>query len=159
MSRGGRPVGRVGIKSKLAEYDLNRLGVNPIEEVIKAARELDEIKALALKAYAEFRGVTENSDGGTQYMANAVRCVSEKAQIYLRLARFKHPELSAIAIKDMTEGNESREPMTTRQALSILTQDPFSPQAIKEIDTEKVIEAMDSVIETPFLPSGEANED
>jgi hypothetical protein len=155
LSRGGRPIGAVGIKSKLAEYDLNRLGVNPIEEVVKAAKELDEIKALALKAYAEFRGVTENSDGGTQYMANALRCVSEKAQIYLKLARFKHPELSAVAIKDMSDVNEAKEPMTTRQALTILTQDPFSPKEVREIDTEKIIEAMESNIETPFLPSGE----
>jgi hypothetical protein len=141
-------------RSMLASYDLNRLGVNPIEEAVKAVRELDELKKTALEAFKQMRGYGESGDAGTQYLATAVKCVAEKASINLKLARFKHPELSAVAFKDVSGDHEETKPMTTLDAVNIIKNDPFAPAAVKNANTDDVLKAMESPLETPFLPIG-----
>ena len=154
MAKGAkRPAGSLSARTMLAVYDLNRLGVNPIEEAVKAVKELEEMKQLAIKAFTQMRGYGENGDAGTQYLATAVRCISEKASINLKLAKFKHPELSAVAIKDVTEREETK-PMTTLDAVNIIKNDPFAPQSIQKVNTEDVLRAMDTPLEAPCLPLG-----
>jgi hypothetical protein len=138
----------------LASYDLNRLNVNPIEEAVKAAKELDEIKEMALNAFKTLRGYGDSADSGTSYIATAVKCVSEKAQIHLKLAKFKHPELSAVAFKDLSDGIQDKKPLSTAEAIDILRADPFAPQSIKDVKTEDVLKAMEVPLEAPALPMG-----
>lgn len=131
--------GRPNRTTLLALGDMDRLGVNPIEMLVEVYRE-------AMNAYKTGRGYGEKSDAGSQYLA-----VAGKAAI--DLAKFKHPTLSAIAVKDMTQESE-RAPMTTAEAIDVIKSDPFAPKEIKEIETDKILQAMNSHINTPFLPTG-----
>lgn len=131
--------GRPNKNSLLAHGDMERLGVNPIEMLVEVYRE-------AMNAYKTGRGYGEKSDAGSQYLA-----VAGKAAI--DLAKFKHPTLSAIAVKDMSQESE-KNPMTTAEAIEVIKSDPFAPKEIKEIPSEKILEAMNSQISTPFLPTG-----
>jgi len=125
----------------MAHNDLDRLGANPIEMLVEVYRE-------AMQAYKSGRGITEKADNGAQFLA-----VAGKAAV--DLAKFKHPTLSAIAVKDMTPESESKEPLTTSQAIDVIKADPFAPKEIKEIPTDRIVEAMNSQLNAPFLPSGE----
>lgn len=125
----------------LAHNDLDRLGANPIEMLVEVYRE-------AMQAYKSGRGITDKADNGAQFLA-----VAGKAAV--DLAKFKHPTLSAIAVKDMTPESEGKEPLTTSQAIDVIKADPFAPKEIKEIPTDRIVEAMNSQLNAPFLPSGE----
>lgn len=122
----------------LAHSDLDRLGANPIEMLVEVYRE-------AMTAYKSGRGLTEKGDNGAQFLA-----VAGKAAV--DLAKFKHPTLSAIAVKDMSEGASEKEPLTTAQAIDVIKSDPFAPKDLKEIPTERILDAMNSQINAPFLP-------
>ena len=139
-----RPKNLPNKRSLLAVTDLDRLGCNPIERLV-------ELAEMNVKAFKEFRGYGEKGDAGVGYLSNATR-------IYIELAKFKHPTLSAIAVKDMTDDSETKQPMTTKQAIQTLAADPFAPQALKDIANEDVIDAMSSKIDKPFLPSGNKDE-
>lgn len=138
----------------MAAEDLDRLNINPIEEAIKAAKELDDMKALALEAFNKHRGHGEANDSGTQYLASAIKCITERAAIFVTMAKFKHPTLSAVAIRDVTDNNEAKEPMTTAQAIDIIKSDFFSPDCVKTISTEQVIEAINTNSDNMELPIG-----
>lgn len=131
--------GRPNKNSLLAHSDMERLGANPIEMLVEVYKE-------AMQAYRSGRGYGEKSDAGSQYLA-----VAGKAAI--DLAKFKHPTLSAVAIKDMSE-DSAKAPLSTREAIDVLKSDPFAPKEIKEIPTDRIVDAMKSQINTPFLPSG-----
>lgn len=136
--------GRRNKQALLAIHDLDRLGCNPIEELIKIAQ-------MNVEAYKLQRGLTEKSDAGPAYLANAVRC-------YIELAKFKHPTLSAIAVKDLTEYSTGKEVMNTAQAIDIIKADPFAPKEIKEMPTQRIVDAMKSTIKEPMLPKGKKDE-
>lgn len=141
----------------MASYELDRLGINPIEELYRCINELKDLKEEALRAYKSMRGFSEKSDAGTQYLASAVRAVADQAAIATTLAKFKHPTLSAVAMKDMTDMESSKAPMTTAEAINTLKSDPFAPAGLKEIPTERILDAMKTPLNAPFLPSGNSN--
>lgn len=127
----------------MAQNDLERIGANPIEM-------LNEVYRLSIEAYKSGRGLTDKGDSGASYLA-----VAGKAAV--DMARFKHPTLQAVAIQDITD-KQSGKVMTTTDAVNIMKADPFAPKDIKEIPTERIVEAIDSKIKEPFLPIGEAND-
>ena len=128
-------------RSMFALNDLDRLGINPIEELHNLFKE-------ALKAYHSGRGVTETGDAGTQYLSIAVRIMET-------MAKFKHPTLAALALKDMTEDNNGvRKAITTEEALQIINSDPF---AQRQITAESIIEAAKHGPNDPMLVPGEEN--
>lgn len=134
---------RTGSKNKrsyLAIEDLERLGCNPIEKLL-------EIAQMNIDAYKCGRGLSDRGDAGPQYLANATRA-------YIELAKFKHPTLSAVAIKDLSDDSNTKKPLSTAEAIEVLKKDPFAPKDFKEIPTEKIMDAMSSNIQTPFLPAG-----
>lgn len=149
--------GAISAKSLLASFHLDRLGHNPLEEVIKAIKELDELKSESLRAFKELRGYSSSADAGTQYLATAVKCVTDKAAINLKLARFKHPELSAIAIQDVSDRGDDKAPMTTADAIRVIAADPFAPASIKDVNTDDVIKAMNTHFDAPALPIGKSD--
>lgn len=142
----------------MASYELDRLGINPIEELYRCMGELKALKEEAFSAYKSMRGYGEKNDAGTQYLASAIKAVSDQAAIAKTLAGFKHPTLSAVAVKDMTDNQANKAPMTTAQAVETLKSDPFAPQRLKEIPTERIVEAMKTPLNAPFLPSGNKND-
>lgn len=148
----------IDVRSMMASYELDRLGVNPIEELTRCMNELKDLKNEALAAYKSMRGYGEKNDAGTQYLASAIKAVSDQAAIAKTLAGFKHPTLSAVAVKDVTDSNTSKAPMTTSQAIETLKSDPFAPQSLKEIPTERILDAMNTPLNAPFLPSGNKND-
>ena len=154
----GRPLGRKNIRSYMASDEMDRLKINPIEGAMKAIEELDELISLNIQAYKSMRGSSEKSDEGSAYLANAIRGVTAKKDTYLALAKFRYPTLTAVGIKDLSEGNTDKAPISTHQAIDIIKSDFFAPEEVKSIDTKKVIEAMETHRDRPFLPSGEANE-
>lgn len=141
------PKSRRGKPNKIslnALTDLDRLGINPIEMLWECYQE-------AMKSYREGRGMSDKGDPGSQYLAVATKAATE-------LAGYKHPKLSAIAVKDMTESDQ-RKAITTAQAIAILKADPFATKEVQEIiETKSVVEAMESTIQKPLLPIGEAND-
>lgn len=138
MSGVGR--GRPSRKSILAHNDLERLGANPIEMLIEVYQE-------AMNAYKTARGYSEKGDAGAAYLG-----VAGKAAV--DLAKFKHPTLSAVALKDMTDQTDKK-PLSTAQAIDIIKSDPFAPQDLKDIPTDRIVDAMKSTIKAPALPMGE----
>lgn len=129
-------------RSYLAIHDMERLGINPIEY-------LHEVFQESLKAFKDGRGYSDKGDAGAAYLGVAAKCASD-------LAKFKHPTLSAIALKDMSQSEEGDDKaITTIEAVRILQADPFASEQMKQIDTKRVIEAMESTIEKPTLPKGE----
>lgn len=102
---------RSGSKNKrsyLAIDELDRLGVNPIERLMKIVEELDQIKRTALEAYQTGRGMTEKGDAGPAYLGQAMAATSKKSDIYTTLAKFKHPTLSAIALKEVQQSESEK---------------------------------------------------
>ena len=122
-----------------AMIDFDRLGINPIECLWECFQE-------AMKSYKEGRGMSDKGDPGSQYLAVATKAATE-------LASYKHPKLSAIAFKDLSD-NDTKTPLTTAQAIEILKADPFAPKEIKDISTDRIVNAMNSTIKNPMLPSG-----
>lgn len=116
------------------------MGFNPIEELISLQR-------MAVEAFKTGRGYGETGDAGTAYLAVAVRATET-------LARFKHPTLQAIAIKDMTEGAEGRVAMNTAEALKVMAMDPFA-KPVREVTTEQVLMAKKLGPNDPMLSCGQ----
>lgn len=142
--------------SLLATKDLERIGFNPIEALVQAHRELDDLKAEAFKAYKSMRGYGEKNDAGVGYLSNAIRAVTEQGNIADKIARYKHPQLAAIAVKDLSFDSNQKAPISTQQAIDIIKNDPFAP---KDIPTSQILDAAKSGIHAPFLPSGVKNTD
>lgn len=120
--------------------DLDRLGVNPIEKLV-------ELAEMNVKAFKEFRGYGDKGDAGVGYLSNATR-------IYIELAKFKHPTLSAVAIKDIRDDDEKAQSLTTLDAVKIVQNDVLAPNNIKTVTADQVIDAMQSHLEKPILPTG-----
>jgi hypothetical protein len=137
-----KPLGALNKRTMLAVEDLNRIGINPIEEIAEA---MQFAKKMALK------GGNFDSDGKTdqaQWGALWLRGATE-------LAAFKHPKLSALAIKDLRDDAEANaKPLTTAEAVKIIESDPFK----KPTTSSQVLDAMQSKIQAPFLPSGGKDE-
>lgn len=137
MNKGGRPPGSRARASLLAHAEMDRLGISPIQM-------LKDVYDRSIKAFDDARGYSDKSDAGAGYLSVAGRAAAD-------LAKFKHPTLSAIALKDLTDHNEDKKPMTTQEAIEVIKNDPFSPKSIQASD---VIDAMNSQIKTPLLPGG-----
>lgn len=99
-------------KSLLGTAELERLKLKPIEM-------MRDVFDRALKAYDEHRGVTDKHDPGPAYLSVA-------GQIAAKMAGFRYPTLSAIAVKDVSEVDRIK-PLTTAEAIEIIRNDPFSP--------------------------------
>jgi len=145
LAKSGRNVNHPIKRTLLASADLERLGCNPIEEIHEAM--------LFAKDMTK-KGGTWTEKGTDQ---------SNWAALWLRgaeqLASYRYPKLSAVAIADMGSGqNADKQPLSTAEAIKVLANDPFAPQALKSIDTDQVIDAMAAHIDKPFLPSGNRNE-
>lgn len=147
----GRPLGRKNIRSYMASDEMERLKINPIEGAMKAIEELDELIALNIQAYKSMRGLSEKSDEGSAYLANAIRGVTAKKDTYLSLAKFRYPTLTAIGVKDLGSNAEERKPLNTEQAINILRQDPFFKE---KVETQDVISAMTETREITVLSGG-----
>ena len=141
MSGGGKRIGIPNTKGNkrdfLAIKDLERLGANPIEEIWEA---LQYAKKMTIKGGNWTDKGTDHAVWGGIWLRAATD-----------LAKFKHPTLSAIAMKDMTEDSSKRETLTAEQAMKIIQSDPSYP---KELKTEDVIDAMNTPINNPLLPGG-----
>ena len=134
MSRAGRKPGIPNRTSLLATADMDRLGINPIEM-------LKQVYDEAMEGYRAGRGVSDKADTGAAWLSVARSAASD-------LASFKHPKLSAVAIKDLTQDSDTSRPVTTQEAIEIMKQDPFA------VKTADVIEQIKSSIDTPKLPGG-----
>lgn len=150
----GRPLGRKNIRSYMAAEEMDRLRLNPIEGALKSIEELDELIKMNIDAFKAMRGYSDRQDQGSAYLANAVRAVATKKDTYLTLAKFKYPTLTAIGIKDLSDDSNSKKPLTTAEAIEVLKRDPFATTEFKEIPTDRIMDAMSSNIQTPFLPTG-----
>lgn len=115
--------GRLQKKSFLAIYELEKRGVEPIDMI------LDVYKA-AMKSYLERHG--SQFDPGSPYLSIALKAAE-------RLASYKYPTLTAMAIKDISEADKSAKPLTTAEAIKIIQADPFAPPEIKRIDTNELL--------------------
>jgi hypothetical protein len=135
-----RKKGRGNRLNVLAHADLDRLNANPIEMLVEVYKE-------AMNAYKTARGYSEKGDAGAAYLG-----VAGKAAV--DLAKFKHPTLSAVALKDMTDQTDKK-PLSTSQAIDIIKADPFAPQDLKDIPTDRIVDAMKSTIKAPALPMGD----
>lgn len=141
-----RTKGAKARRTLIAYEDLERLGLNPLEQLM-------ETRKLAMEAFKSFRGMSNNSDAGVGYLGLVMKADIEMVSL-------KYAKLSAIAIKDITNGESSSErSLTTEDAIKIIQSDPFSPPEIKNIDTARVIEVMSATIDKPFLPSGNTIDD
>ena len=107
--------------------DMEKRKIDPLKELVNAIQELDELKQINMGAYKTMRGYSDKGDAGTAYLANAVKCVTEKSTIYLALAKFKYPTLSAVAMKDVSVVQEKSEPIDTAAAIKIIKSDIFAP--------------------------------
>lgn len=135
--------GAVHKRSLLAHDDLERLGINALENLL-------ETRQMALDAFRSLRGYNEKNDSGVGYLGLVMRAD-------LEILALKYAKMSAIAFKDVTDRSEDKKPMTTADAIKTIQADPFAPKEIKELPTEKIIDAMESTIKTPFLPSGNSD--
>lgn len=134
----GKRSGIPNKRSLLASADMDRLGINPIEM-------LKEIYDTAMEGYRQGRGISEKADSGAAWLSVARSAASD-------LASFKHPKLSAVALKDVRADSEGPAmPMTTIEALKILNADPIA----MAVPSSDVVDQMTSAIETPVLPKGE----
>lgn len=124
-------------RSLLAVYDLERLGVNPIEEIYEA---------MSFAKQKAREGGEDEASWGALWLKAATD-----------LATFKHPRLSAVAVSEIAKSEQDNaRPFTTKEAIETISKDPFAPSEIK-ITAERVIEAMDSTIKHPTLPVGKSN--
>lgn len=132
------PKGSINKKTLLATHDMDRLGINPIEM-------LKQIFDESMNAYRKERGLTKRGDSGAGYLAVAGKAAAD-------LASYKHPKLSAIQIKDVTNDEATSDVINTEKAIEIIKNDPFA------LSSAQIVETINSTIQTPFLPSGVKDE-
>lgn len=118
------------------QKDLDLMGFNAVEEAVNLYK-------MNIEAYKSGRGWTDKGDSGAAYLSNA-------GSLIMKILDKTRPTLQAMAIKDMTEKNETRV-MSTSEAVKIIQNDPMSPDYIK---AKEVILAMDSKVNVPGLPIG-----
>lgn len=135
----GRVKNGVNKKSLLAHIDLERLGIEPLENLLETRR-------IALEAFKSMRGFSEKSDAGVGYLGIVLRADIE-------LLALKYAKMSAIAIKDMSDNSEKKV-ISTSEAVDIIKADPFAPKEFKEIPNDRIIDAMNKNFEVPLLPNG-----
>ena len=125
----------------LAITTLERLGCEPMAEIVEALY------------YAKNKTLAGGNvdDNGRSDQAQFLALWIKSAET---LAKFKYPTLSAIAVKDLQGGGNDQKVITTEQAINVIKADPFAPQSVKEISTERVIEALENSNITPKLPEG-----
>lgn len=105
----------------MAIHQLEKLGIEPIEY-------LNEVYKESLHSYRSLRGLTDKSDSGPYYLAQALGAAKA-------LASYKYPTLSAIGIKDMSELDPAKnKPMNSKEAIELIKKDPFAPPEIKALD-------------------------
>jgi hypothetical protein len=143
-----RPVGRRNAKSYLAVAELERLKINPFEELMKCLAEIDDVVKKNIESYEKMRGYSDKSDAGSQYLSNALRGLNDKASIYMNLSKFKYPTLSAVAIKDYSDDDSPLKPVNTEEAIKIIKSDPFN------IKNEDIVNSMKEIRNIEFLPEG-----
>lgn len=126
----------------LAIDKLERLGCEPLAEIVEAMK-------YAKKKTIEGGNIDENGRSDqSQFLALWIKSAET-------LAKFKHPTLSAIAIQDISESDKDKRVMTARDAIEVIKRDPFSPSSVKNISTEKVLDAMEETGKMlPKLPEG-----
>lgn len=123
------------------QKELDLLGFNVVEKAV-------ELYQMNIDAYKSGRGWTDKGDSGAAYLSNA-------GSLLMKIMDKTRPTLQAMAIKDMTEKNETKV-MSTEQAVKIIQSDPMAPDYIK---AKEVILAMDSKVNTPGLPIGAKKDD
>jgi len=111
----GRMPGTLNKKSLLAAEELVRLAANPIEM-------LDAVYHKAMDAFDD-----PSNNKNPAYLATALQAAS-------KLASFRYPTLSAVAVKDLDIDDKPNRPLNTRQALEIIKADPFAPKEIQNLD-------------------------
>ena len=136
----GKTVGSVRKRSLLAHADLERLGVEALDNLL-------ETRKLALEAFKSMRGYSDKGDAGVGYLGLVMRADIEICQL-------KYAKLSALAISDMRDDSKESKPLSTKEAVEIIKNDPFSPKEVKEISTDRVVEVIDRQFNTLSLPSG-----
>lgn len=132
VPRGGKGYRK---QSLLAIQDIDRLGISPIELLL-------EVYTLAIEGYKQGRGISEKVDSGSAWLAVAQSAANN-------IASYKYPKLSAVAVKDIKDESDSAKPVTTADAIRIMSEDPF-----RTISDSAVVEQIDSNIQTPALPVG-----
>jgi hypothetical protein len=139
MSGGGSRKGVPNKRSMLALYEMQEQGVEPIKMLMEVYRR-------ALSSYDECRGLSDKGDSGPAYLAVAQQAAS-------KLASFRYPTLSAVAIKELSELEKTdHRPINTREAIEILKKDPFAAKDILAINPN---EKKENLMEG--LPIGDAN--
>ena len=135
--RGGRSPGVLNKRSFLAIKRMEELGIEPIQMLL-------EVYTEAMSAYRSMRGLGEKGDAGPAYLSAAGNAAA-------KLAGYRYPTLTALAIKDMTELDSQEKVLNTKEAIEILKKDPFAPKEVKELKT-------DFNPDFDPLPLGKANE-
>lgn len=123
----GKPPGSFNKRNLLALHRMDELGIEPIEMLMEVYRE-------SMESYRKQRGYGEKSDAGVGYLGNALGAAS-------KLASFRYPTLTAMAIKDMRELEDAAKatPMTTKEAIEIIKADPFNAPKGLIKDLEKPV--------------------
>lgn len=126
----------------LAIDKLERLGCEPLAEIVEALN-------FAKKKTLSGGNIDENGRSDqSQFLALWIKSAET-------LSKFKYPTLSAIAIQDLQGSDKDKRVMTARDAIEVIKADPFAPQSVKEISTDKVLDAMEETGKmTPKLPMG-----
>ncbi len=128
--------------TQLAFNQLERLGVEPLKELYEA---------LTFAKEKTLSGGNLDQNGKSD-QSNFLALWVKSAET---LAKFRYPTLSAVAVSDIG-GKDSNKSLTTREAIEVIKNDPFAPKQIKEINTDRVLEAMNEAKNIlPSLPSGE----
>lgn len=123
----------------MAIYEMERLGIAPIQMLLDVFNE-------SLLAYRSGRGLTEKGDAGAAYLSVAVTAAS-------KLASFRYPTLSAMAVEQIGSDNDKKV-MTTKEAMKVIQQDPFCPPEVKSLDLDLLPE---KDLAAEGLPIGQAN--
>lgn len=124
-----RPPGVPHKRSFLAIYELDRLGIEPIQMLFECYNEaMKKYKALQIDGddqesdheYSKNSRKAPMIDTGHNYLNAAIAAAS-------KLASYKYPTLSALAIKDMADLEKAKDakPLTTADAIRIIKSDPF----------------------------------
>ena len=109
---------------------MDRLAINPI----------DMMKTVYDHALSKAQE-TDSDHAASAFLAVA-------GQMANNLANYRYPKLSALAVKDMTENSSGSKPITTKEAVAIIAQDPFSKS------TEEIIDQIGSPSVIQALPKG-----
>lgn len=126
----GRPLGRKNIRSYLASEELDRLDVNLIQAALDTVKEFDKIADMNIQAFEGNKANNAKYDTGAAYLANALRAVSEKAAIYMKLASFKYPTLSRVSIKEIRKEEEqiTARIISAAEIRQAILDDPFASE-------------------------------